>query len=87
MRILHLSTWETGGAAIAVTRLSNTLNNLGVTSSVLHMSSRFPAYIDAAIGKLAHFTNPIFHSYNYFGQNLSGKINEFKPDIIHIHWI
>jgi glycosyltransferase involved in cell wall biosynthesis len=51
------------------------------------MSSRIPAYIDAAIGKLAHFSNPIFHSYNYFGQNIIAKINEFKPDIIHIHWI
>ncbi|MEI8232349.1 MAG: glycosyltransferase [bacterium] len=87
MKILHLSTWETGGAAIAATRLSNTLNDMGATSEVLHMSSRLPAYLDAAIGKLAHFTNPIFHSYNYFGQNISSKINIFKPDIIHIHWI
>lgn len=87
MRILHLSTWETGGAAIAATRLSHILNELDETSEVFHMSSRFPAYIDAAIGKLAHFTNPIFHSYNYFGQNISAKIKEFNPDIIHIHWI
>lgn len=87
MKILHLSTWETGGAAIAATRLSNTLTELGETSEVLHMSSRIPAYIDAAIGKMAHFSNPIFHSYNYFGQNISAKIAEYKPDIIHIHWI
>ena len=87
MRILHLSTWETGGAAIAATRLSNTLNEMGEKSEVLHMSSRIPAYIDAAIGKLAHLNNPIFHSYNFFGKNISAKISEFKPDIIHIHWI
>lgn len=87
MRILHLSTWKTGGAAIAASRLSNKLNSLGINSEVLHMSNRLPAYIDAAIGKLTKTANPIFHSYNYFGEDISGKIREFKPDIIHIHWV
>jgi glycosyltransferase involved in cell wall biosynthesis len=87
MRILHLSTWETGGAAIAATRLSNTLSGLGVKSKVLHMSSRFPAYVDTAIGKLTRTPNPIFHSYNYYGANIEDKIAQFKPDFIHIHWI
>ena len=87
MKILHLSTWETGGAAKATTRLSTALNNLGVDSQILHMSSRLPAYLDAAIAKLTHTVNPIFHSYNYFGEDISKKIAEFKPDILHIHWI
>jgi len=87
MKVLHLSTWSTGGAAIAATRLSFALNELGATSEILHMSSKIPAYIDAAVGKLTHTSNPIFHSYNYFGEDISGKINTFKPDIIHVHWI
>lgn len=87
MKVLHLSTWRTGGAAIAATRLSDQLNQLGVESRVLNMSSKMPAYIDAAIGKLANFANPIFHSYNYFGQDISATIKKFKPDILHIHWI
>lgn len=87
MKILHLSTWKTGGAAMAATRLSSSLTNIGVESQVLHMSSRLPAYFDAAIGKLTHTANPIFHSYNYFGENISAKIARFKPDIIHVHWI
>ena len=87
MKILHLSTWESGGAGISATRLSHTLNNMGVNSKVIHMSNRLLAYVDAGIGKMTHFTNPIFHSYNYFGQNLSAKIKSFNPDIIHVHWI
>jgi glycosyltransferase involved in cell wall biosynthesis len=87
MKVLHLSTWQTGGAAIAATRLSAQLNTIEVDSSILNMSSKFPAYIDAAIGKLTHTVNPIFHSYNYFGEDISKKISEFSPDIIHVHWI
>lgn len=87
MRILHLSTWSTGGAAIAARRLSDELEYQGIASQVSHMSSKLPAYIDAAIGKLAIHANPIFHSYNYFGENISQKIAGFKPDILHIHWI
>ena len=87
MKILHLSTWQTGGAAIAAIRLSDELNRMGVESQTLHMSTKLPAYIDAAIGKLTNTTNPIFHSYNYYGANISQNIADFKPDIIHIHWI
>ena len=87
MKILHLSTWKTGGAAIAATRLSNQLNKMGVDSLILNMSSKLPAYVDAAIGKLTHTKNPIFHSYNYYGENISRTIAELNPDIIHVHWI
>lgn len=87
MKVLHLSTWQTGGAAIAATRLSTELNQLGVDSRILNMSSKLPAYVDAAIGKLTRTTNQIFHSYNYYGENISRTIAEFKPDIIHVHWI
>lgn len=87
MKVLHLSTWQTGGAAIAASRLSKQLNQLGVDSRILNMSSKFPAYVDAAIGKLTHSTNPIFHSYNYYGENISRKVADFMPDVIHIHWI
>lgn len=87
MKILHLSTWETGGAAKAASRLSSALNALGHDSHVVHMSSRFYAYLDAAIGKLHHPANPIFHSYNYFGVNLRKIISQYQPDILHLHWI
>lgn len=87
MKILHLSTWKTGGAAKAGIRLSHALKGFGVDSRITHMSSRIPAYLDAAIGKLTHTTNPIFHSYNYFGQNIGSEIAKFKPDLLHIHWI
>jgi len=87
MKILHLSTWPEGGAAKAAIRLSTQLNLSGTESRVLHMSTKIPSYIDAVIGKLTKSTNPIFHSYNYFGENISHDISKFKPDIIHIHWI
>jgi glycosyltransferase involved in cell wall biosynthesis len=87
MKVLHLSTWQTGGAAIASSRLSKQLNQLGINSHILNMSSKFPAYIDAVIGKLTRTTNPIFHSYNYYGENISQEVAEFNPDVIHVHWI
>lgn len=87
MKILHLSTWKTGGAAISASRLSSALNALGHDSLVVHMPSRFYAYLDAVVGKLHHPTNPIFHSYNYFGVNLKKIISRYQPDILHIHWI
>ncbi|MBP9669842.1 glycosyltransferase [Candidatus Woesebacteria bacterium] len=87
MRILHLSTWKTGGSAIAAKRLSDAINKLGGSSKVVSMSSRIPSYIDAVIGKLTHTSNPIFHSYNYYGENITQKIADFKPDIIHVHWV
>lgn len=87
MKILHLSTWKTGGAAVSATRLSSALSDLGHDSRVVHMPSRFYAYLDAVIGKLHNPTSPIFHSYNYFGVNLKKIIKKYQPDILHIHWI
>lgn len=87
MRIIHLSTWDTGGAAIAAGRLSIALNKLGHESQVLHMPTRFYAYLDALIGKFHYHSNPIFHSYNYFGVNLAKIVSQYRPDILHIHWI
>lgn len=87
MKILHFSTWATGGAAKAASRLSDALIELGEDSRVIHMSSKIPAYIDAAIGKLTDDNNPIFHSYNFFPDNFAKIIKMESPDIIHIHWI
>jgi len=87
MKILHFSTWQTGGAAKAADRLSSALIELGHDSKVVHMTSRLPAYFDAAIGKLTNDYNPIFHSYNYFPDNFRQIVKKESPDIIHIHWI
>lgn len=87
MKILHFSTWQTGGAAKAAERLSSALIELGHDSKVVHMTSRLPAYFDTAIGKLTNDYNPIFHSYNYFPDNFRQIIKKESPDIIHIHWI
>lgn len=82
-----MSTWSTGGAALAASRLSSSLEKLGIESQIAHMPTRIPAYIDALIGKLTMPINTIFHSYNYFGVNLESIINSYNPDLVHIHWI
>jgi len=87
MKVLHLSTWSTGGAAIASTRLSAKLNKNGVESKILHMSNKFPAYVDAVISKFSRTDNPIFRSFNFYGQNIQSEIAQFQPDVLHIHWI
>jgi len=87
MKVLHLSTWSTGGAAIASTRLSAELNKNGVESKILHMSNKFPAYVDAVISKFSRTDNPIFRSFNFYGQNIQSEIAQFQPDVLHIHWI
>lgn len=87
MKILHFSTWATGGAAKAAIRLSDALVELGHESKVVQMSSKIPAYIDAVIGKLTNDNNPIFHSYNFYPDNFAKIIKMESPDIIHIHWI
>lgn len=87
MKILHFSTWQTGGAAKAAIRLSAALSKHGYDSKVIHMPTRLPAYLDAAIGKLAQDHNPIIHSYNFFPDNFKKVISQEKPDIIHLHWI
>lgn len=87
MKILHFSTWETGGAAKAAERLSSALSELGHESKLVHMTSKLPAYFDAVVGKLGSGNNPIFHSYNYFPDNFAKIISKVRPDIIHLHWI
>lgn len=87
MKILHFSTWKSGGAAKAAERLSSALSELGHDSKLIHMLSKLPAYFDAAVGKLGRDNNPIFHSYNYFPDKFLKIIRQEKPDLVHLHWI
>lgn len=95
MNILHLTRISTGGAFVAASRISESLNKIGHNSRVEVLqdftnfginSSRIESKIDFLneSGSSAFMTTSIFRSYSSSKKTIKG-LNEV--DVVNLHWI
>lgn len=100
MKILHLNTYDVrGGAAIAAHQLHKSLLNAKIDSFMLVQKASIDDnkiisvdnFLKKYLGMLPRLMYPdmekVCFNCNYFPSNLARKINSFRPDIVHLHWI
>lgn len=96
IQIAHVTTWSSGGAAMAAQRLSEAQKKLNLTNLVVSANSlgvvgylwvRLMTYLEAALTRLQKTSNPIFKSFNVFPNWPAIYIKYINPKIVHLHWI
>jgi glycosyltransferase involved in cell wall biosynthesis len=103
MKVLHLSTSDIdGGAARAAYRLHRELNELGMSSKMLVRDKQTSSYAvireTSLITKLGPMTgrwplrkylerDRVMFSSQWFKDDLSAKVLEIDPDVVHLHWV
>lgn len=94
MKILLVNTTAIGGPAIVVKKLqSQLLKNaqevrlVSVENSRMGWLAKWTFLIEQMIVRVWDFDKSIFCSLSLFSIGIENEIKEFKPDIVHLHWI
>lgn len=100
MKVIHISTIDTGGAYKAALRLHEGLMRHGVDSEILLRTKQsnqtqgsivFKNKMGSIWSKCKNFINLLCAdgeiSRDFLGTDLSGILKEKKPDIVILHWI
>jgi len=90
LRVLHLSTYDHGGAGRAATALHDAMSQHGMTTELRNASgSRFRVarQLERRIPELQHSPWRTWRSIGRFASLKASEINASEVDVVNLHWI